>query len=60
MSRSKGSRKTTKSAQNIEFWSRRPYSNNHGAIPGRISKTLTHRQERRDGERDLQRRKDDA
>lgn len=53
MSRSRGSRKTTKDARNIELWSRRPYSNNHGAKPGRITKTLTHRQERRDAERDL-------
>ncbi len=57
MSRSKGSRRTSKRGQNIELWSKRPLSNNHGAIPGRITKTLTNRKERRIADREL--RKDD-
>ena len=58
MSASRGSRKTTKAARNIEYWSRRPFSNQHGATPGRVIKKLTHRKERRIGERDL--RKEDT
>lgn len=53
MSRSKGSRKTTKAARNIEYWSRRPGSNTcRGAVPGRAAKKLTHRLERNAGKRE--------
>lgn len=34
--------------QGYEYWSRRPYSRHHGAAPGRLTKILTHRKERRE------------
>ena len=48
MSRTK---KGAKSA-GYEYWSRRPYSNKHGADPGRVTKDLTHRAERREAKRE--------
>ncbi len=55
MSRSRNCRRTSTAAHNREYWSRRPFSNQHGATPGRIIKTLTHRKERRIAERELRR-----
>lgn len=54
MSRSKKGKK----AAGHEYWSRRPMSNRHGALPGRDTKKLTHRKERQAGNREI--RKDDA
>jgi len=36
-----------------EYWSRRPFANRGGAEPGRITKTLTNRKERRIAQREL-------
>ena len=62
MSRSKGNRRTSKATgRNCEYWSPRPVTNGKGhggKLPGRDTKTLTHRLERRQADRDL--RKEDA
>lgn len=34
-----------------EYWSKRPISNKHGAIPGKETKRLTHRAERREAKK---------
>jgi hypothetical protein len=47
MSRTK---KGTKSVGS-EYWGKRPIARNHGATPGRITKTLTHRLERLEGKK---------
>lgn len=43
MSRSKKGGK----APGYEYWSKRPVSNSHGAVPGKFTKRRTHKAERR-------------
>lgn len=33
-----------------EYWGKRPLARNHGASPGRLTKTATHRAERREAD----------
>ena len=47
MSRSKRKSKN----RGKEYWGKRPISRNHGATPGRYSKTRTHRLERLEGKK---------
>jgi pyridoxine/pyridoxamine 5'-phosphate oxidase len=56
MSRSKRKRRHP----GAEYWSRRPLSNRCGAWPGRETKTLTHRLERRLGDRELEHELDET
>ena len=49
MSRSKKGKKSI----GAEFWGKRPIARNHGATPGRITKTLTHRLERLEGKKKI-------
>jgi len=48
--------KTKKGAKGIgyEYWGKRPVSRNHGAVPGRESKTRTHRLERIEAKEQIQ------
>ena len=54
MSRTK---KKTKSP-GTEYWTKRPISRQHGAIPGRYTKTRTHRLERLEGKKEIKKQLD--
>lgn len=42
-----------------EYWSKRPVSRNCGASPGRVSKTRTHRLERLEAKKEIQKAQED-
>lgn len=55
MSRSKKGKK----APGYEYWSKRPIAKNHGAAPGRDTKTRTHRLERLEAKKKVKEQLDD-
>lgn len=55
MSRSKKGKKSP----GYEYWSKRPIAKNHGAVPGRETKTRTHRLERLEGKKKVKEQLDD-
>jgi hypothetical protein len=40
-----------RSRKDRDYWSRRPFSNKHGVVPGAFSKRRTHRSERQQAKR---------
>lgn len=55
MSRTKKSKKSP----GYEYWGKRPISREHGAIPGRYTKTRTHRLERLEGKKEIKKGKEE-
>lgn len=55
MSRTKKSEK----APGYEYWGKRPLSRNHGAIPGKATKKLTHKLERIEGKKQIKKETDE-
>lgn len=43
-----------------EYWGKRPIARNHGAVPGRKTKTMTHRLERLEGKKEIKKQKDES
>lgn len=51
---------TSTKAPGYEYWSKRPYSRNHGANPGKVSKRLTHRAERNEAKAEVRKQLQEA